>query len=88
MAAHIPLARGQGIRETRLRISGDYSGVGAVIGDKDNLATPGELVLNSWEALEILLGKYPVAPRRPQITVTIAVGDVFVDGPFRCVKDR
>ena len=76
--------------ETRLRISGDYSGVRAVIGDKDNLATPGELALNSWEALEILLGKYPVAPRGRQITVTIAVGDVFVDGPFRCVipEDR
>ena len=76
--------------ETRLRISGDYSGVRAVIGDKDNLATPGELELNSWEALEILLGKYPVAPRGRQITVTIAVGDVFVDGPFRCVipEDR
>jgi hypothetical protein len=40
--------------ETRLRISGDYSGVRAVIGDKDNLATPGELVLNSWEASSIL----------------------------------
>jgi hypothetical protein len=70
---------------TRLRISGDYSGVRAVRGDKHNLATPGELVLNCWEALEILLGKYPVAPRDRQIAVTIAVGDVFVDGPFRCV---
>ena len=74
--------------ETRLRISGDYSGVRAVIGDKDNFATPGELVLNFWEALE--MGKYPVAPRGRQITVTIAVGDVFVDCPFRCVipEDR
>jgi hypothetical protein len=70
--------------ETRLR------GVRAVIGDKDNFATPGELVLNFWEALEILLGKYPVAPRCREITVTIAVGDVFVDCPFRCVipEDR
>ena len=71
--------------ETRLRISGDFSEVRAVIGDQDNLATPGELVLNCWDALEILLGEHVVAPKASQITVTLAVGEIFVDGRFRCV---